>query len=254
MRWSTVAYGISVLAHLAAVGAVARIPKGLGNKTTVISMFDSKKHEKPKEKKEQEEEKAKPKAKEREAKPDTAAKAAQPSAADNTPPPQAAQESAAHAGMAAMPDFGISLGGLSVGGPGIAVPVAGAAGAGAHADTPQAAAPKDVKAKVLSSRPKSESGATECEEETVKPRQLGIVRPQYTDEARSAGIEGKVRVEITIGPDGEVSSARIVSGLGHGLDEAAITAAKRMKFAPATRCGQSVESKFTIAIRFGLVE
>jgi protein TonB len=83
---------------------------------------------------------------------------------------------------------------------------------------------------------------------------MGIVRPQYTDEARSAGVEGKVRVEITIGPDGEVTAARIVSGLGHGLDEAAVTAAKRMRFAPAMRCGQAVESKFTIAIRFGLVE
>ena len=32
---------------------------------------------------------------------------------------------------------------------------------------------------------------------------------------------------------------RIVQGLGHGLDESAVAAAKRWKFNPATRCGKA---------------
>ena len=69
-------------------------------------------------------------------------------------------------------------------------------------------------------------------------------------EAQDASITGKVRVEITISRTGEVTAARVIEGLGYGLDEAALEAAKQSTFTPATRCGEAVETTFTIGMRF----
>src|SRR5208282_3249155 len=43
----------------------------------------------------------------------------------------------------------------------------------------------------------------------------------YPAPARKLGIEGQVVLEITVDADGRVSAARVVSGPGHGLNEAA---------------------------------
>ena len=254
MRWSVVGYTVSAAAHVAAMGGMFRIPASVGVVDPIVTVIDSpQKKEAKAASKEQKQEKP-PVV--RENKP-AAAKAAA-ARTDNTPPPPTGAtppptSGGAHAALDALPDFGLSLGGLSVDGPGIAVPIAGAtrpvAAAGGGAE-----APKEVKAKVLSVKHRAEEEDDSCDEETVKPKQQGIVRPQYTDDARAAGVEGKVRVEITINKNGEVTAARVVSSLGHGLDEAAVTAAKRMTFSPATRCGKPVESKFNISIRFGLVD
>ena len=73
-----------------------------------------------------------------------------------------------------------------------------------------------------------------------------------TDDARAAGIEGKVRVELTLTPEGTVADAKVIEGLGHGLDEAAIAALRGATFAPATRCGKPVAATFTVSVRFTL--
>ena len=88
----------------------------------------------------------------------------------------------------------------------------------------------------------------------MKAKPQGFVKANYTDDARAAGIEGRVRVEISLDESGHVLGAKIVSGLGHGLDESAIEAAKRMSFNPATKCGAAVKSTFVVSMRFVLGE
>ena len=70
--------------------------------------------------------------------------------------------------------------------------------------------------------------------------------------AALAQVEGKVRIEITVGPDGNVTGVRVLQGLGHGLDEAALEAARGSTFEPGTRCGKPVATTFTIGMRFTL--
>lgn len=65
------------------------------------------------------------------------------------------------------------------------------------------------------------------------PRPLNYAPPNYPDEARTAGIEGEVILELDIDKDGNVTSARVHQGAGHGFDEMALAAAKKLKFAPA---------------------
>ena len=76
------------------------------------------------------------------------------------------------------------------------------------------------------------------------------MQPQYPDQARAANIEGKIRIEVTINPEGDVVEARIVQGLGHGLDEAALVAMKRTKFHPSTKCGKPVATTIVIPVNF----
>jgi protein TonB len=89
-----------------------------------------------------------------------------------------------------------------------------------------------------------------CREPATKPKPLDIASPEYPEAARSAEVEGKVRLKLRIGARGEVLKVEVVAGLGHGLDQAAIAAAKASTFAPATRCGQPVAATVTIAIEF----
>jgi TonB family protein len=76
--------------------------------------------------------------------------------------------------------------------------------------------------------------------------------PEYTDEARSARIEGTVSLELEFTAAGEVRVLRVVRGLGHGLDEAAQRAALRMRFTPAQSDGRAVDSRATVHITFRL--
>jgi len=56
----------------------------------------------------------------------------------------------------------------------------------------------------------------------------------YPADAERAGIEGKVRLRVALDARGRVSSARVLRGLGHGLDEAAVEAlTRRCHFTPA---------------------
>jgi TonB family protein len=76
--------------------------------------------------------------------------------------------------------------------------------------------------------------------------------PEYTDEARSARIEGTVSLELEFTAVGDVRVLRVVRGLGHGLDEAAQRAALRIRFKPAQSDSGPVDSRATVHITFRL--
>lgn len=81
---------------------------------------------------------------------------------------------------------------------------------------------------------------------------LAKPRPAYTPEGRSLHIEGEVAIEVLFAASGEVRILRIVRGLGHGLDENAVTAARGIRFRPAERAGRPVDTKGTVHITFEL--
>jgi len=75
---------------------------------------------------------------------------------------------------------------------------------------------------------------------------------QYTSEARQLKIQGDVVLRVTFTANGQVVVDNIVRGLGHGLDEEARRVAGQIRFRPATRNGQAVDSTTTITITFQL--
>jgi periplasmic protein TonB len=142
-------------------------------------------------------------------------------------------------------DLGVSLGNGD--GPGLAVPAAVAAtGAGAKA---AAAGPAATSHKVQQLEAPTQ-GAAACNEPVVKPKRKVPVAPKYTMEARQAEIEGVVRVQVTVDESGRVIAARVISGLGYGLDESALAAAKGTTFEPATQCGKPVVGTTILPFRF----
>ena len=74
--------------------------------------------------------------------------------------------------------------------------------------------------------------------------------PVYTDEARKLKLEGEVLLEVSFGANGSLQVNRVVRGMGHGLDEAAIAAAKKMRFKPALRNGQPMDSTAIVHVLF----
>jgi len=82
---------------------------------------------------------------------------------------------------------------------------------------------------------------------TYKPR------PAYTEEAKNLKIEGNVKIAVTFTASGQVQVERVVKGLGHGLDESAMAAARQIRFKPAkTADGQPVDSQAVVEILFEL--
>jgi TonB family protein len=90
------------------------------------------------------------------------------------------------------------------------------------------------------------SAATTPVEITYKPN------PVYTDEARQLKLEGEVLLDVSFAANGSLHVNRVVRGLGHGLDEAAVAAANKIRFKPALRLGQPVDSTAVVHVTFQL--
>jgi TonB family protein len=86
--------------------------------------------------------------------------------------------------------------------------------------------------------------ATSPVEITYKPN------PVYTQEARDLKLEGEVLLEVSFSANGSLHVNRVVRGLGHGLDEAAIAAANKIRFKPALRFGTPVDSTAVVHVSF----
>lgn len=85
------------------------------------------------------------------------------------------------------------------------------------------------------------------------PRIIRMPKPQYTQSARDARIEGVVTLQVVVRKDGSVDSFKILRGLGFGLDESAMdTIAKEWRFEPGTKDGQPVDVQANIDISFRL--
>lgn len=96
-------------------------------------------------------------------------------------------------------------------------------------------------------------------------RLLRAPQPTYTEQARRADIRGRIEVLVAVDARGHVESARIrnqwqvdaeggeqaANALGYGLEEAALAAAQRARFRPATANGEPVATQTVITFRFG---
>ncbi len=84
------------------------------------------------------------------------------------------------------------------------------------------------------------------------PKLVFKPKPVYTAEARQLHLEGTVYVKIHLTAAGAVQVIGISSGLGHGLDQAAIQAVEGMRFSPAMQDGHPVDWDGVVNINFQL--
>ena len=77
--------------------------------------------------------------------------------------------------------------------------------------------------------------------------------PKYTQAALQARIEGTVLLNVVVDVDGKVQNARVIRGLGYGLDEAAVqTVTQEWRFDPGTKDDKPVPVEIYIKVNFGL--
>jgi TonB family protein len=77
-------------------------------------------------------------------------------------------------------------------------------------------------------------------------------KPVYTTEGLAKKIEGEVLLRVVFTAAGEVQVQGVLKGLGYGLDESAEYAARQIKFRPALKNGQPIDSAAVIHIVFQL--
>ena len=89
-------------------------------------------------------------------------------------------------------------------------------------------------------------------EATERVRVLSKAEPSYTESARKYSVQGTVILRAVFSKDGRVTNIKVVKGLPHGLTQAAITAAQRIEFTPATKDGRPVSQYIQLEYNFNL--
>lgn len=123
-----------------------------------------------------------------------------------------------------------------------------------------AAAPTRVASAVTESRRQHMREATTvggedapCNEDATKPvpiaKQPDI---ELTAAARTDGVEGRLILNLTIGPDGTVTGVRVSKSLSAEMDAAAEAAVRQWRFKPAMACGKAVAGTFNLGRTFEL--
>jgi TonB family protein len=84
------------------------------------------------------------------------------------------------------------------------------------------------------------------------PRPIYAPNPEYTEQARRAGLQGTVILQAAVGTNGTVGDVYVAQGLGQGLDEAVIAAVRQWRFEPAMKGGHPIAVKLKINIVFKL--
>lgn len=88
---------------------------------------------------------------------------------------------------------------------------------------------------------------------TSRPQILARPVPGYTEDARRAQVEGSVKLSVVLNANGTISDIRVTRGLGYGLDEKAIEAAKELRFVPAQKDGHTVSVRVFLEFKFALL-
>jgi TonB family protein len=102
--------------------------------------------------------------------------------------------------------------------------------------------------------PESEGSESVYTGKEVDRKPLIIMRPEpsYTETARQNGITGTVVLKVVFNSSGAVTGIRTVSDLPMGLTERAITAARQIKFMPASKDGKFVSMWIQLEYNFNL--
>jgi TonB family protein len=69
---------------------------------------------------------------------------------------------------------------------------------------------------------------------------LSKPEPSYTESARKFGITGTVILRCVFSYDGQIRDLQVIKRQPHGLTEAALRAARVIKFTPAQKNGKPV--------------
>ena len=93
------------------------------------------------------------------------------------------------------------------------------------------------------------------DEGVTAPKVVKAVKPDYTQKARDARIEGVVKLRAVVLADGSVSDIVVTQSLDaslNGLDDQAVIALKKWVFEPGTKDGKPVAVRVLAELAFNL--
>jgi TonB family protein len=76
--------------------------------------------------------------------------------------------------------------------------------------------------------------------------------PEYSEEARKVKQQGMVVLSLIVDAQGQARNIHVARSLGMGLDEKAIEAVKKWRFAPATKDGVPMATQVNVQVNFRL--
>ncbi|HEY4186005.1 MAG TPA: energy transducer TonB [Polyangia bacterium] len=144
----------------------------------------------------------------------------------DTPPPE--HPPLAGEATTTTPIFGVTMESTSQAGSGPAMPIGNSA-------RPQAQRPVAGPAAVAAL-----AQPVAAYEVTTMPLPQGRCIGKYTDEAKQAALEGTVVLDLVVGENGRARDIHVVSGLAHGLTQAAVEAVRECRFSPGEKNGTAV--------------
>jgi TonB family protein len=83
-----------------------------------------------------------------------------------------------------------------------------------------------------------------------RPSILFMPKPEYSTEARTNKISGKVVLWVEVLPDGTTGRLQILKPLGYGLDEKAMETVRKGRFLPALKGGKPVTATARVEVSF----
>lgn len=86
----------------------------------------------------------------------------------------------------------------------------------------------------------------------VPPKLVENVEPSYPDAKRASGEAASVALTLTIDRTGQVTDVAVAESAGPEFDEAAVTAARNLRFEPAQKNGEAVQAKIRYVFDFKL--
>jgi periplasmic protein TonB len=123
-------------------------------------------------------------------------------------------------------------------------------GTGPNNATGRVAGPVNLGVAATPARPEPQSTAAVSR---TAPKVVYKPRPEYTAEARALHLEGTVSVRLRVSASGSVQVLGVLSGLGHGLDQAAEAAVRNTRFQPAKDAsGNPVDWEGVVNVAFQL--
>jgi TonB family protein len=131
----------------------------------------------------------------------------------------------------------------------------------------RAASPEDLLAKTratpaAASTPVAARAPIEDFNGTIYPAGNGVAspvpiyrpEPQYTEEARLAGIQGTVLVSVVVDEKGVARNVKVLRSLDPGLDQVAIDTVRQWKFTPGQKDGAPVAIEARVEVSFRLLD
>jgi TonB family protein len=89
---------------------------------------------------------------------------------------------------------------------------------------------------------------------TRPPRVISRSEPEYSEEARRAGVNSTILLSLVVDEDGAPRDIKVDRGAGFGLDEMAIRAIEGWRFDPGTKEGQPFDASTHVEVSFRIYD